>query len=151
MNNDSSIRPTYSLKHDGFFITAFWQFMSFLMLILIIWVNEVLDLSNLWFGIRPEHPNFYKGCCLTIGVLAIAIITIGHTYLQQRRIIRGLIIICSECRKMRVDVDVWEHLEQYVSEHSRAKISHGLCPQCYEIAKKEIDNFAATPPTPPRP
>jgi len=129
------------LKNDGFFKVAFWQLLSFVMLILIIWVDEVLDLSNLWFGIRPEHPHFYKGCVLTIGVFIIAIITVGNTYLQQKKIIKGLIIICSRCRKMRVDENVWQHLDQYVADHSMSKISHGLCPQCFEISKQEIDEL----------
>ena len=138
MNKKSN---SISLKHDGFFMTAFWQLMAFVMMILLIWVDEVLDLSNLWFGIGPGHPNFFKGCALTIGILCIAIITIGHTYLQQKHIISRLIIICSQCRKMRIDEHVWEHLDQYVADHSKSQISHGLCPQCYEMAKQEIDGF----------
>lgn len=131
-----------SFTNDGFFMTAFWQFMSFVMMILLIWVDEVLDLSNLWFGIGPGHPNFFKGCALTIALLCIAVITIGHTYLQQKRLLKGLIIICSQCRKMRIDENVWKHLDQYVADHSKSQISHGLCPQCYEIAKQEIDGYA---------
>ena len=138
MNKKSN---SISLKHDGFFMTAFWQLMAFVMMILLIWVDEVLDLSNLWFGIGPGHPNFFKGCALTIGILCIAIIAIGHTYIQQKHIISRLIIICSQCRKMRIDEHVWEHLDQYVADHSKSQISHGLCPQCYESAKKEIDGF----------
>ena len=142
-------RPLHSsrkFKYDGFAITAFWQLMSFLLLILLIWVNEVLDLSNLWFGIHPEDPNFYKGCVLTVGVMVIAIVTVGHTYLQQKKIISGFIIICSNCRKMRMDEYVWDHLDQYVADHSMSKISHGLCPDCYELAKREVGDI--TPPVP---
>jgi hypothetical protein len=137
--------PPPRFTNDGFFMTAFWQLMSFVMMILLIWVDEVLDLSNLWFGMRPDHPNFFKGCALTIGILCIAIITIGHTYLQQKRILKGLIIICSQCRKMRIDENVWKHLDQYVADHSKSQISHGLCPQCYEMAKQEIDGYANNP------
>lgn len=138
MNNKNPVPPSLGLKRDGFFVTAFWQFMSFIMLILLIWVDEVLDLSNLWFGISPGHPHFFRGCVLTIVILAIAIITIGHTYLQQQHILKRLIIVCSNCRKMRINEDVWEHLDQYVADQSRSQVSHGLCPDCYEIAKQEV-------------
>lgn len=129
------------LKADGFFTVAFWQLMSFVMLILLVWVNEILDLSALWFEINPGNPGFYRGCVLTIGVIIIAIITIGHTYIQQKRIIKGLLVVCSSCRKIRVDEDVWEHMDKYVHEHSLALISHGLCPHCFDQAKRELDDY----------
>ena len=129
------------LKHDGVFTTAFWQLMSFILLIVIIWVDEVMDLSNLWFGIRPENPNFYKGCSLTIVVLCIAVITIGNTYIHQKRLIRKLLLICSNCRKVRVNENEWQHLETYVADQLQSMISHGLCPQCYEIAVKDADDY----------
>ncbi|MEI8139602.1 MAG: hypothetical protein WCI03_07020 [bacterium] len=134
------------INQDGFFMVAFWQLMSFFMLTLLIWVNEVLDLSALWFNIRPETPNFYRGCGLTIGVMVVAIITVGHTYIQQKRIITQLIVVCSHCRKMRIDETVWAHLDQYLGEHSLARISHGLCPECYEQAKKEVSDCPQHPP-----
>ena len=129
------------LKRDGFFMVAFWQLLSFVMMILLIWVNEVMDLSALWFGIRAENPNFFRGCALTIGVIIIAIITVGHTYLQQKRILKGLIVVCSKCRKMRVDKKAWAPLDQYLHEHALARVSHGLCPDCYERAKQEVYDF----------
>lgn len=129
------------LKSDGFLTVAVWQMTAFSLLILLVWVNEVLDLSALWFEINPSNPSFYRGCVLTIGVLIIAIITIGHTYIQQKRIIKGLLVVCSTCRKIRVDEHIWEHMDKYVHDHSLALISHGLCPGCYEQAKQEIEDL----------
>ena len=142
-------RKFFRLKQDGFFMVAFWQLLAFVMMILLVWVNEVLDLSALWFGVCPENPHFYRGCVLTIGVILVAIITVGHTYLQQKRIIRGLLIICSSCRKMRIDKKAWAHLDQYLQDYSLARISHGLCPDCFERAKKEVDDFVVDSPEPP--
>lgn len=125
-------------KRDGLFSVAFWQLMAFLMLILLIWSNEVLDLTALWFGGKASPPNIYRGCVLTIGTIVAAIVTVGHTYVQQRQIISGLLTVCSSCRKIRVDEHVWEQLDDYVSEHSVAVISHGLCPLCFERMNEEI-------------
>lgn len=144
-NNDIKYKIS-RLKYDGFFLIAFWEMMSFILLILLIWVNEVLDLSALWFGVRPELPSFYRGCGLTIGVITIAIITVGNTYIQQKQIIKRLIIICSRCRKMRVDEHAWEHLDQYLGDQSLARISHGLCPDCFEQAKREVEDHPAMKP-----
>jgi hypothetical protein len=73
-----------------------------------------------------------------VAVAIVAIITVGHTYVQQKQIIRGLLTVCAQCRKIRMDTEVWEQLDQYISDHSLALISHGLCPHCFEQMQKEI-------------
>ena len=50
----------------------------------------------------------------------------------------GLLPICSYCKRIRRDGDYWQQLESYVSEHSEAEFSHGVCPECFEQAKKEF-------------
>ena len=44
--------------------------------------------------------------------------------------LRGLVPICSSCKKIRDDRGYWNYLEQYLMEHSDVVISHGLCPDC---------------------
>jgi diguanylate cyclase len=46
--------------------------------------------------------------------------------------LEGVIPICGVCKKIRDDKESWHQLEQYISEHSEALFSHGLCPDCYE-------------------
>jgi diguanylate cyclase len=46
--------------------------------------------------------------------------------------LEGVIPICGICKKIRNDEESWQQLEQYISEHSEALFSHGLCPDCYE-------------------
>jgi len=41
------------------------------------------------------------------------------------------------CHKIRTDQKSWEQLEKYVSEHSEAVFSHGICPDCM---KKMMDS-----------
>ena len=128
-------------KKDGLFKVAFWQLMSFLILILVVWVNEVLDVTSLWFNTPESAPNLYRGCMFTICIIGVAIVAVGHTYMQQKRIISGLLVVCSSCRKIRVDEHLWEQLDEYVSEHSLAAISHGICPACFEQISKEIEGL----------
>ena len=139
MSNVIEARSRRSRKVDALFSVAFWQLMTFLLLILLIWTNEVLDLTALWFNSPASKMNIYRGCVLTIGVIVVGIITVGHTYLQQKRIISGLLTVCASCRKIRLDDHLWEQLDEYVSEHSLALISHGLCPHCFEAMKREVD------------
>lgn len=46
--------------------------------------------------------------------------------------LEGVIPICGVCKKIRDDKESWQQLEQYISDHSEALFSHGLCPDCYE-------------------
>jgi GAF domain-containing protein len=50
--------------------------------------------------------------------------------LKEIRTLRGILPICVGCKKIRDDQGLWQQLEQYVSEHSEAMFSHGLCPTC---------------------
>ncbi|MFA6440598.1 MAG: HAMP domain-containing protein, partial [Bacteriovoracaceae bacterium] len=42
----------------------------------------------------------------------------------------GLLPICASCKKIRDDQGGWNVLEQYIHDHSEAKFSHSLCPDC---------------------
>ncbi len=53
-----------------------------------------------------------------------------HEALAQVRTLRGLLPICSSCKKIRDDDGYWTQIENYVSAHSEAQFSHGLCPNC---------------------
>ncbi len=44
--------------------------------------------------------------------------------------LRGLIPICAACKKVRDDQGFWNHVEKYIQQHSHAKFSHGMCPEC---------------------
>lgn len=44
----------------------------------------------------------------------------------------GLLPICASCKKIRDDTGYWNQLERYITDHSEAKLSHGICPDCAE-------------------
>jgi hypothetical protein len=46
------------------------------------------------------------------------------------QLLRGILPICSFCKKIRNEDERWEPLEKYISERSDAQFSHGLCPDC---------------------
>jgi hypothetical protein len=49
---------------------------------------------------------------------------------QQLKQLRGIIPICSYCKRIRDDDESWQQLEAYISAHSDAMFSHGICPAC---------------------
>ena len=50
--------------------------------------------------------------------------------LASERTLRGLVPICSYCKKIRDDRGFWGQVEAWVAAHSEAKFSHGICPDC---------------------
>ncbi len=47
-----------------------------------------------------------------------------------------LLPICSYCKKVRSDLDYWEEVEVYISQHTDTMFSHSICPHCYETHVK---------------
>jgi phosphoserine phosphatase RsbU/P len=52
--------------------------------------------------------------------------------IEHVKTLQGIIPICMYCHKIRSDTDSWQRIEHYIQEHSEARFSHGLCPQCLE-------------------
>ncbi|MBX9857313.1 MAG: tetratricopeptide repeat protein [Gemmatimonadaceae bacterium] len=50
--------------------------------------------------------------------------------LSEVRTLSGLIPICAHCKNVRDDQGYWAAVETYVSQHSDARFSHGICQSC---------------------
>ncbi len=59
--------------------------------------------------------------------------------LSKVRQLEGLLPICSYCKRIRSDENYWQQIEGYVSDHSNAQFSHGICPPCFEKVAREWD------------
>ena len=56
------------------------------------------------------------------------------------RTLRGILPICSNCRKVRNDQGYWQRVELYVQTHSEARFSHGICPDCMRELYPELQD-----------
>jgi phosphoserine phosphatase RsbU/P len=63
-----------------------------------------------------------------------------QTALANVKQLRGLLPICSYCKRIRGDDQYWQQVEGYISEHSDAQFSHGICPACFETLAAELDD-----------
>ena len=52
--------------------------------------------------------------------------------LTHVKALEGILPICSYCKNIRNDENIWTDLETYMSDHSNAQFSHGICPHCYD-------------------
>jgi DNA-binding response OmpR family regulator len=86
--------------------------------------------------IKPYDPHLLRAR-LDVGVrvatlqrrLADRVAELEATVSTIRRL-QGLIPICTYCKRIRSEGNDWEQLESYISEHSEAQFSHGICPTC---------------------
>ena len=46
--------------------------------------------------------------------------------------LEGIIPICMHCKSIRSDEASWQQIEEYLTEHTDAVFSHGICPSCYD-------------------
>ena len=49
---------------------------------------------------------------------------------EEVKILRGLLPICSSCKKIRNEEQQWENMETYIHSRSEARFTHGICPDC---------------------
>jgi PAS domain S-box-containing protein len=52
--------------------------------------------------------------------------------LSRIKTLRGMLPICSSCKKIRDDKGYWNQIENYIKDHSEAEFSHSICPECAE-------------------
>jgi PAS domain S-box-containing protein len=46
--------------------------------------------------------------------------------------LQKILPICMYCKNIRDDENYWQTVEAYISRHTNARFSHGICPVCYE-------------------
>jgi hypothetical protein len=59
--------------------------------------------------------------------------------LNKVKQLSGLLPICASCKKIRDDRDCWKNLEEYIGDHSEARFSHGICPDCAKKYHSDLD------------
>ena len=90
-----------------------------------------------FFDARPDTIDDYAGALIRFFVLLLlALLThlLGRQSRQLRqrvRLLEGILPICSGCKSIRDEHNNWVQLEGYITAHSTAQFSHGLCPQCF--------------------
>jgi ligand-binding sensor domain-containing protein len=53
------------------------------------------------------------------------------------KVLSGLLPICAWCKKVRDDRGYWSQIEAYVSQHTEAAFTHGICPECQEGMRQQ--------------
>ena len=83
----------------------------------------------------------YIGSCIDITERIEAQEALKKAHETEIRQLRGFLPICSYCKKIRNDSNYWEQLESYISNHSNALFSHGICPECKDRVMAEVESM----------
>lgn len=65
--------------------------------------------------------------------------------LANIKTLKGLLPICSSCKKVRDDGGYWHQVEVYIHDHSDANFSHSICPDCAKTLYPEMFMFSDKP------
>ena len=98
----------------------------------------IFDRGVPFYSDNGEFAGFI-GSCVDVTERVEAQEALRANLENQIKQLKGIIPICSYCKKIRNDEATWQQLETYISEHSEALFSHGMCPSCFEEQMKEIN------------
>jgi hypothetical protein len=105
--------------------------LAFVLVALLIWVNEYLDLPHRLFGSpasawRPIEVAIESGFVLLLGAAVTAV-----SWLTFRRLayLESLLILCATCQRVG-DEGRWMAFEDFVSSRDKVETTHGMCPDC---------------------
>lgn len=118
-----------------------YEVIAFVSIIMLIWIDEVLDLPYLLLGADKTALNWkeslFESTCIFL--LGAAIINFTIRIFQKMKYLEGILPVCSYCKKIRDEKGRWRQLESYIYERSEAEFSHSICPECEEKLYNEIN------------
>ena len=59
--------------------------------------------------------------------------------LKQVKTLSGLLPICASCKRIRDDQGYWQQVETYITDHTHADFTHGICPDCLEKSESKTN------------
>jgi hypothetical protein len=133
----------------------FWHGAGFIIIVALLWTDEIFNLKFHLFGGEPEEINFLR-VTATSGVLIVLWMFSAYKIYQvvsRLTYLESFLRICSWCHKLQADKE-WLAVEYYFAQETGRKMSHGICPAC--AAKfaanlgRTLDPVGVEPaPTPP--
>jgi hypothetical protein len=131
---ESIIWRHFDMKSKTALMLNISQLAIFLLFLFLTLGNEIIDVPHYLFNDVPTLYSQRFGeiiieLLIFCIVMAFQIVLLKKLY-KRIRILEGFISICANCKKIRNKEDQWEQMEKYITEHSLAQFSHGICPDC---------------------
>jgi PAS domain S-box-containing protein len=103
----------------------------------------IFDRGSPYFDLEGVFSGFI-GSCVDVTERVEAQEALKRLHEEELKELGGFLPICSYCKKIRNDANYWEQIESFVSRHSSAIFSHGICPTCRDKVMEEIDRNRST-------
>jgi len=106
-----------------------------------------LPLARLFFNAYWQAASWWGPAAVNAGIriaVLVALVLIIRAALRVRalsrevRLLRGILPICSFCKRIRTEDGRWVRVETYVSQRTDARFSHSLCPDCVHEHYPEV-------------
>ncbi len=95
-------------------------------------------------ALRPIFKTLVVNLAICAGItvfVLILVFLIIKAYKKKIDTLRGIVPICSYCKQVRDDKGYWNQVEEYVSRHTDAEFSHGICPECIKKYFPDLDKI----------
>jgi hypothetical protein len=103
--------------------------------VILSWLSDALRRERMKaMALAQERKEMLESLRKTLGERDAA--------MENVRLLSGLLPICAGCKKIRDDAGRWQQMESYISAHSQARFSHGMCPDC---ARRYYDELNTEP------
>jgi hypothetical protein len=83
-------------------------------------------------GIAVINAILHGGVLLVLATVTAKLANYGRALRERVQTLEGILPICAFCKDIRNETGHWQQVESYVSHHSEAQFSHGVCPKCAE-------------------
>ncbi len=93
------------------------------------WEELARDFNLMSANLKTSHDDLEERVRIRTAQLSAKTQELQES-LDQVRQLSGLLPICSNCKKIRDDSGYWRRIEEYLSHHTQAQFSHGICPDC---------------------
>ena len=122
------------MKSKTLRIITISQLSIFFLLLCLTLGNEIIDIPHYVFHDAPTLYSQRSGeIIIELSIFSIVMIfeiALLKNLYKRIRLLEGFIPICANCKKIKNTEDQWEQIEQYITKHSLAQFSHGICPDC---------------------
>ena len=104
---------------------------GFLLIVAIIWMDELLDLPHLMLGAARTPVRWGEGILESLLTIAVGMAVVAISYRAFRRIeyLESLTVMCAWCRRVRSGEE-WLSVEHFLERQHHSRTSHGICEGC---------------------
>src|SRR5450432_285469 len=117
-----------------------YQGLGFFTIILLSWLDQWLNLSDLVFGDYFNLPGFHESELLTLLTLAVWLLVTNSTrrVLERVRYLEGFLRVCAWCRRINFK-ESWMPLEEFMQQGFDTPTTHGICKDCVDRTTADLE------------